>query len=84
MKRKHRINNLLKDELKEFSIQIEDKSNLHKGHNNFDGKGETHIKIILNKKNKIKIDRLELHRKINNLLKQEFDLGLHSLEIRVK
>ena len=84
MKRKHRINNLLKDELKEFSIQIEDKSNLHKGHNNFDGKGETHIKIILNKKNKIKIDRLELHRKINDLLKQEFDLGLHSLEIRVK
>ena len=84
MKRKHRINNLLKDELKEFSIQIEDKSNLHKGHNNFDGKGETHIKIILNKKNKIKIDGLELHRKINDLLKQEFDLGLHSLEIRVK
>ena len=83
MNRKQRINNLLKDNLKEFYIEIEDKSDLHKGHHNFNGKGETHLKIILIKKSKIKINRLDLHRKINYLLKEEFDSGLHSLEIRI-
>ena len=83
MNRMQRIKNLLKDNLKEFSIEIEDKSELHKGHHNFNGKGETHLKIILIKKNMIKINRIDLHRKINDLLKEEFDSGLHSLEIRI-
>ena len=47
MNRKQRINELLKKNLKEFNIQIEDNSHLHTGHNEFTGKGETHIKIEL-------------------------------------
>ena len=49
MNRKQRINELLKKNLKEFNIQIEDNSHLHAGHNEFNGKGETHIKILLKK-----------------------------------
>ena len=52
MNRKKRINEILKKNLKNFDILIEDKSNSHKGHNNFNGKGETHILLIL--KTKIK------------------------------
>ena len=65
------------------SILPFDNSNLHKGHNNFTGKDETHIKIILTKKNAISINRLNIHRIINNLLQEEFKSGLHSLEIKI-
>ena len=47
MNRKKRINDKLKKNLKDFQIFIEDNSHLHKGHNNFDGKEETHILIKL-------------------------------------
>ena len=83
MNRKQRINNLLLNHLKEFSIEIIDNSHLHINHNNFDGTGETHIKIILEKRKEVKFDRLNLHRKINELLKYEYELGMHSLEIKI-
>ena len=83
MNRKQRINNLLLNHLKEFSIEILDNSHIHINHNNFDGTGETHIKIILEKRKEVKFDRLNLHRKINELLKNEFELGMHSLEIKI-
>ena len=83
MNRKQRINSLLLNEFKEFSIEIIDNSHLHKGHNNFNGLEETHIKIILKRKNPLEINRLEIHRKINELINKEFNLGLHSIEIEI-
>ena len=47
MNRKKRIYEKLNKNLKDFSIIIEDNSNLHKGHNNFTGNDETHIQIKL-------------------------------------
>ena len=55
MNRKKRINDKLKKNLKDFQILIEDNSHLHKGHNNFDGKEETHILVKLFSKKKINI-----------------------------
>jgi len=52
MNRKKRINDKLKKNLKDFQIFIEDNSHLHDGHNNFDGKHETHILLKLKPKNK--------------------------------
>ena len=83
MNRKQRIDKILSKKLNNFLLEIIDNSNLHKGHNNFTGKEETHIKIILKKKNKIPINRLNIHRIINNLLEEEFKSGLHSLEIKI-
>ena len=83
MNRKQRIHNLLLNQFKEFSIEIIDNSHLHKGHNNFNGLEETHIKIILQSKITVEIKRLEIHRKINELVKNEFNLGLHSIEITI-
>ena len=83
MNRKQRINKILSRKFNEFLLEIIDNSNLHKGHNNFTGKDETHIKIILTKKYKIPTNRLNIHRLINNLLKEEFKKGLHSLEIKI-
>ena len=83
MNRKKRINDKLKKNLKDFQIMIEDNSYLHKGHNNFDGKEETHILIKLFSKKKIKYNRLEIHRLVNKILIEEFSYGLHSLEIKI-
>ena len=83
MNRKQRINKILSKNLNDFSLEIIDNSNLHKGHNNFTGNGETHMKIILKKINKIPSNRLNIHRLINSLLEEEFKTGLHSLEIKI-
>ena len=83
MNRKQRIDKILSNKFDNFLLEIVDNSNLHKGHNNFTGNNETHIKIILTKKNKISINRMNIHRIINNLLEEEFKTGLHSLEIKI-
>jgi len=83
MNRKQRIDKILSKKFNDFLLEIIDNSNLHKGHNNFTGDDETHIKVILTKKNKIPVDRLNIHRIINNLLNEEFKSGLHSLEIKI-
>ena len=83
MNRKQRIDKILSKKFNDFLLEIIDNSNLHKGHNNFTGNDETHIKIILTKKNKILINRLGIHRLINTLLEDEFKSGLHALEIKI-
>ena len=83
MNRTKRIQNILEKYFNETTTIVKDNSNLHKGHNNFDGTGETHIFIQINKNSKLKLSRLEIHRKINFLLREEFENGLHSLEIKI-
>ena len=83
MNRKQRINEILKKKIDNYSLEIIDNSNLHKGHNGFSGNNETHIKIILTKKDKTPSNRLNIHRLINSLLEKEFLNGLHSLEIKI-
>ena len=83
MNRTKRIQNILEKNIFNMSIQIIDNSHLHKGHNNFNGHGETHITIILQIDSEIKINRLDIHKKINSLLNEEFNRGLHSLEIKI-
>tara|TARA_B100001057_G_scaffold352269_1_gene353925 strand:- start:239 stop:493 length:255 start_codon:yes stop_codon:yes gene_type:complete len=83
MNRKQRIDKILSKKLNDFLLEIVDNSSLHIGHHDFTGNDETHIKIILTKKNKIPINTLNIHRLINNLLKDEFKTGLHSLEIKI-
>ena len=83
MNRTKRIKNILENNLLDYVVNIIDNSSLHKGHNNFNGDGETHILIELKKRKKININRLEIHKKINLLLKNEFNTGLHSLQIKI-
>ena len=84
MKRKKRIENILHNSFNFVSIKVEDISILHRGHNNFNGKDETHFKITLLPKKIESLNRLSIHRKINELLKDEFSGGLHALEIKFK
>ena len=84
MKRKKRIENILLNSFNFLSIEVEDVSQYHRGHNNFNGKDETHFKITLQLNTIENSSRLFIHRKINKLLKEEFSSGLHALEIKLK
>ena len=83
MNRKKKIESILKKNFIAWKVKVNDISTLHKGHNNYDGNNETHFSIILNMNNQNKESRLTIHRKINELLKDEFNLGLHALEIKI-
>ena len=83
MNRTKRIQNIIEKNFNQFSILVTDDSLAHKGHNNFNGKEETHIIIELKKKFNSDIKRLEIHKKINTLLSDEFKIGLHALQIKI-
>ena len=83
MNRTKRIQDIIEKNFNEFSVLVTDDSLAHKGHNNFDGKEETHIIIELKKKFNLDIKRLEIHKKINTLLSEEFKNGLHALQIKI-
>ena len=83
MDRTKRIQDIIEKNFNDFGVLVTDDSLAHKGHNNFDGKEETHIIIELKKKHILNINRLEIHKKINSLLFEEFQLGLHALQIKI-
>ena len=83
MNRTKRIKDIIEKNFNDFSISVTDDSLAHKDHNNFDGKEETHIIVELKKKFNLDIKRLEIHKKINDLLCDEFKLGLHALQIKI-
>ena len=83
MNRKKKIESILKKNFIAWKVKVNDISTLHKGHNNYDGNNETHFSIVLNRNNQNKESKLTIHRKINELLKDEFNLGLHALEIKI-
>ena len=83
MNRTKRIQDIIEKNFNEFSVLVTDDSLAHKGHHNFDAKEETHIIIELKKKFNLDIKRLEIHKKINTLLSEEFKIGLHALQIKI-
>mmetsp|Transcript_39641 Transcript_39641/g.29282 ORF Transcript_39641/g.29282 Transcript_39641/m.29282 type:complete len:105 (+) Transcript_39641:51-365(+) len=75
------------DSLMPFHLEIIDESGGHAGHaamKNHATSSETHFKVIVVSdifEGKSVIDR---HRMVNDLLKEEFDAGLHALSIVAK
>ena len=84
MERKKRIKKILLNSFKSWIIEVVDISYQHKGHNNYTGNDETHFSIILYPNINGNFKRLDIHKKINYLLRDEFSSGLHALEIKIK
>ena len=81
------INSLIKileDKLKKNftmdNLKIEDKSFLHKKHQNFD-RNKFHIKLTIESSELRKISSIETNRKIYSVLKDEMSANIHSLQI---
>jgi len=67
------------------SLEVLNESHLHAGHQpGFDGQGESHIRIRIVAEVFGSMSRVDAHRAINALLKDEFDAGLHALAIDAK
>ena len=62
------------------NIIIEDKSFLHKKHKNFD-KNKFHIKLTIESPELRKISSIKANRKIYEVLKDEMNRRIHSLQI---
>ena len=70
----------LKKRIKINRIRIEDKSFLHKKHQNF-SKDKFHIKLTIESSELRNLSSIEANRKIYGVLKDEMDKSIHSLQI---
>lgn len=67
------------------SLEIVDESHLHAGHQqNFDGGGETHLRVRITAATFSGMGRLERHRAINAVAQEELADGLHALAIEAR
>lgn len=65
------------------SLEIIDESQMHEGHAGIDNTHtETHLKIRISA-DFGKATALEKHRRINSIVKEEFEKGLHAVSIEV-
>jgi BolA protein len=65
-------------------LQVIDESLLHAGHaGNPNGNEESHFAIEIGAAELDNLSLIKQHRIINNILKDEFDSGLHALSIKI-
>ncbi|MBA1339741.1 MAG: BolA protein [Pelagibacterales bacterium] len=76
---KEKINNNLKPE----KILLVDNSNLHKKHKLFDA-GKFNLKLIIESKKLKNMSKIEAHKIIFFILKEEMQNKIHALEIHIK
>ena len=82
MKRKSKIEKVIKDYFEPYYFSVLDVSEQHRGHQGFREGVESHFEIVIVSKifnNKSKIER---HRMVNQTLKEEYLSDLHSVTIR--
>ena len=72
----------LTDQINIESIEIEDKSFLHKNHAG-NQKGRYHLKIILNSNELKLMNRVESNKKIYKVLDKELKEHIHSIQILI-
>ena len=81
---RERIIKKLSENLTIKNLEVTNKSYLHQGHLGDDGSGETHFDIIISALELSLKNQVQNHRKINQLLKDEFEKnGLHALSIKI-
>ena len=83
MNRKQSIEHKLRS-LNPHFLEVDDVSAHHIGHSgNPNGEGQTHFEINISSHALKSYTKIEQHRVINNLLKEEFVNGLHALSITI-
>lgn len=64
-------------------LEIHDDSHQHAGHNDAAKAGGTHLRIEISSLQLEGKSRVQQHRMVQDLLKAEFESGLHALQIKV-
>ena len=70
-------------EINPQNITLIDNSNLHKKHKSFD-LNKFHFKIVIESKELKKMSKIQAHKKIFSILKEEMKNKIHALEIEIK
>ncbi len=65
------------------NIILIDNSSLHKKHKSFD-LNKVHLKIIIKSEKLKKMNKIDAHKKIFSILKEEMKNKIHALEIEIK
>ena len=72
----------LRDTFSPERLEVVNESHLHAGHQpQFDGGGETHMRVRIVAAAFAGMSRVARHRAINDVVKAEFDQGLHALAV---
>ena len=82
LKRKINIENLILKIFKPDFLSVIDVSEQHRGHKNFKEGVESHFEIIIVSEKFINLSRIERHRMVNRILKDEFLSDLHSVVVK--
>ncbi len=80
---KERIIEKLKKNLQPNFLEVKNNSYLHKGHSGDNGTNETHFAIEIAAEKFVGLNKVSAHRRVNQLLKDEFNNGMHALEIKI-
>lgn len=80
---KQRIEKIISENLRPSFLEVKNNSHLHAGHAGDNGTNETHFAVIVEAEELKALNKVSAHRRINQLLKGEFEKGLHALEIVV-
>jgi BolA protein len=71
--------------LKPDRLVVINESHMHAGHGHggetFDGRGETHFRVRIVAASFAGMSRIERHRLVNSVLKEELSAGVHALAI---
>ena len=73
----------IKKDIPDSNIEIIDNTHLHKHHKSFN-KSKTHLKIIIKSDTLRNLNRIDSHKKIITILRDEIQTKIHSLEIKIK
>ena len=82
LKRKLKIEEIIKNYFKPHFFSVLDVSEQHRGHRNFKEDVESHFEIIIVSEKFQNIKRIDRHRMVNRSLKEEFLNDLHSAIIK--
>lgn len=83
MTRAERMLAALQARLGEASIEVEDESHLHAGHAGAPLGGESHYRVRVESAAFRGLSRIERHRLIHDILKDELAAGIHALALEL-
>ena len=76
------IEKKIRDNLEVNKIEIITNSSKHEGHKSF-SKGKFHLKIIIDSKYLRSLNKIEAHKEIMKILKEELKDKIHALELKI-
>lgn len=81
MRIEEQIKEKLQKSLEPEGLEVVNQSHLHKGHAGDDGSGQTHFKVTVVAEAFSDMNRVQRQRKVMEILRDLFPLGLHALSI---